>query len=204
MISVVCIEGTKGAGKSTTIARVHKTLQARGWRTKIVAPFALANAHAQTLGYPGAVPMFATPETHRATVEFEAEILHGSVDAFRAELGADERAALIFDRGWITFHAHVHDGACDDCDWREAHWKRALGSAPPTVFIHTRPEVTLRRRAGELDEVSGLQSIERVRADWVKRTAMAAAHPDRIALSIETVEERWVDTVTPIVALLGV
>lgn len=195
----LCFEGTKGAGKTTTIRAVREHLLERGWIVEVVEVFARANEHARELGYAGAVPMYADPDGHRAIVEFEAATRDAGAPALRARLERERgrRGVLVFDRGWITFHTHVFAGACEDAAWREAHWRRALATAPPTLFIHTRPEETMRRRAGQLDAVSGLADAERVRADWKVRLEMVAAHPELVLASIETFPDAMADKVTP-------
>ncbi len=198
-IIAICIEGTKGAGKSTTIAAIAEHLKTRGWMVKVVAPFALANEHASTLGWQGAVPMFATRLSHRAIVEFEVEVMSSAETAFAEELTSEgaNRGVLIFDRGWLTFHAHVFDGAETDPEWRSSLWETALATAPPTLFIHTDPAVTKRRRRGELDAVSGLDGEGFPEKDWRKRLDMAVQYNTKLIGSIETLEDCRVDTVTP-------
>jgi len=197
----LCIEGTKGAGKTTTIQALQTHFIQQGWLVEVVAPFALANAHAKALGHDGAVLMFDTPSDHREIVEFERNVLFHTSDAFRTrfEHAAETQALLIYDRGWLTFHAHLFDGVYPDRDWLNQIWKEALDQAPPTVFIHTRPEVTIQRRSGQLDAASGLQTQVLVQTDWQKRLDLVERFSSKVVLSIETVEETRVDTLTPII-----
>lgn len=48
------------------------------------------------------------------------------------------------------------------------------------TFVHTRPEVTQRRRAGQLDAVSGLQTDERLTRDYERRMRLARTLGERL------------------------
>jgi hypothetical protein len=85
----------------------------------------------------------------------------------------------------------------------ELRWAEVLREAPPTFFVHTRPEVTLRRRAGQLDEVSGLQTDERLVRDYERRMALARAHPERLWGMWETTEGPFVDLAPRVVEALS-
>lgn len=202
LVIPLCVEGTKGAGKSSTIRQIRRHLEARGWIVEVVEVFARANEHARSLGFAGAVPMLADPDAHRAVVDFEAAVRDAGEVALRARLREEKarRGVLIQDRGWLTFHTHVFDGAYPDEAWKRAHWARAIETAPPTLFIHTRPEVTMTRRAGQLDAVSGLPDEAAVRADWAKRLRQIAEHPGLVLASVETFEDAIADKATPALA----
>ena len=134
------------------------------------------------------------------------------MDAMRAErerfLAAHNTGArpalLIFDRGWITLHAYLYEGAwarlARERDAIDALWSATLAEAPPTLFIHTKPEVTQRRRAGALDAVSGLQTDARLKDDYDRRMALARAHPGRIVRAWETDDETFTDIAAAVIA----
>ncbi len=195
----ICVEGTKGAGKTTTIGAVRSSLEAEGWAVAVNAVFHDGNAWAVTQGFPGGVPMIeAGAEENRAMVHWLKARMRAVRDAFFAEhQGRGRPAVLISDRGWVTFHAYLYDGR-----WAEqpgarteidALWNEVLREAPPTFFVHTRPEVTLRRRAGQLDAVSGLQTDTRLTRDYERRMNLARLHGDRLAGSWETTDGPFVD-----------
>jgi thymidylate kinase len=195
----VCVEGTKGAGKTTTINSVRSSLEAAGWVVTLSAVFHDGNAWAVTQGFAGGVPMIeAGADENRAMVTWLRARMRAVRDDFFAQHEGSERpAVLISDRGWVTFHAYLYDGR-----WAEepgaratldAHWAEVLREAPPTFFVHTRPEVTLRRRAGQLDAVSGLQTDARLVRDYERRLSLARTHADRLAGIWETTDGPFVD-----------
>ncbi len=204
----LCVEGTKGAGKTTTIAGVERALRDEGWRVQTHALFHEGNEWARTQGFDGGVPMMeADPSSNERVVRWLIHRARAVRDAFFAE--ATERDApslLVSDRGWITLHAYLYEGAWAKAPHArptiDALWSEALSSAPPTVFIHTRPEVSARRRAGALDHVSGLQTEARLRADYERRITLAREHPALVVASWETLEGPFVDLCPALVALV--
>jgi thymidylate kinase len=195
----ICVEGTKGAGKTTTIAAVRSALEAKGWTVEVNAVFHDGNAWAVTQGFAGGVPMIETGAAeNRAMVHWLRERMRSVRGGFLAQqAGSGRPALLISDRGWVTLHAYLYDGR-----WAQepgtlaeldALWHEVLLEAPPTFFIHTRPEVTLRRRAGQLDAVSGLQTDTRLTRDYERRMNLARTHGDRLAGSWETTDGPFVD-----------
>jgi hypothetical protein len=62
--------------------------------------------------------------------------------------------------------------------------------------------VTARRRAGQLDAVSGLQTDARLQHDYNRRMALARAHADRLAGIWETTDGPFVDLAPGVVATL--
>jgi hypothetical protein len=204
----VCVEGTKGAGKTTTIAAVRSSLEAEGWDVELHAVFHEGNAWAVTQGFAGGVPMIeAGAAENRAMVDWlEARMRAVRDDFFARHRGREFRAVLISDRGWVTFHAYLYEGR-----WAEepgavavidARWDAVVREAPPTFFVHTRPEVTLRRRAGQLDAVSGLQTDARLTHDYARRMTLARVHADRLAGIWETTDGAFVDLAPGVVAAL--
>ncbi|HEX8699894.1 MAG TPA: hypothetical protein VF815_13710 [Myxococcaceae bacterium] len=204
----ICVEGTKGAGKTTTIAAVRKALEAEGWAVELSAVFQDGNAWAVTQGYPGGVPMIeANASSNRAMVAWLKARMKAVREGFFEQHQWRQRpAVMISDRGWITFHAYLYDGR-----WAEepgalpelnALWEEVLREAPPTFFVHTRPEVTLRRRAGQLDAVSGLQTDARLVRDYERRMKLARAHGVKLAGIWETTDGPFVDLAPKVLAVL--
>jgi len=204
----VCVEGTKGAGKTTTIAAVRSSLEAEGWAVSLSAVFHEGNAWAVSQGFAGGVPMIeAGAAENRAMVDWLRARMRAVRDDFFAQhSGSGRPAVLISDRGWITLHAYLYEGR-----WAEepgalaaidACWEEVLREAPPTFFVHTRPEVTLRRRAGQLDAVSGLQTDARVSHDYERRMNLARVHRDRITGMWETTEGPFVDLAPRVILAL--
>jgi thymidylate kinase len=195
----ICVEGTKGAGKTTTIAAVRSSLEAKGWAVALSAVFHDGNAWAVTQGFAGGVPMIeAGAAENRAMVDWlEVRMRAVRDDFFAMHQWRERPSVLISDRGWVTFHAYLYDGrwaqepgALAEID---ARWAQVLREAPPTFFVHTRPEVTLRRRAGQLDAVSGLQTDARLTRDYERRMNLARVHGDRLAGMWETTDGSFVD-----------
>jgi len=204
----ICVEGTKGAGKTTTIAAVRAALEAEGWAVEHSAIFHDCNAWAVTQGFPGGVPMIeASAASNRAMVTWLKARMRAVREGFFSQHQWRQRpAVLISDRGWVTFHAYLYDGK-----WAEepgalteinALWDQVLREAPPTFFVHTRPEVTLRRRAGQLDAVSGLQTDARLTRDYERRMKLARLHPALIAGMWETTDGPFVDLAPKVLSVL--
>jgi thymidylate kinase len=204
----ICVEGTKGAGKTTTIAAVRTALEAEGWAVELSALFHDGNAWAVTQGFAGGVPMIeASAASNRAMVAWLKARMRAVREGFFAQHQWRQRpAVLISDRGWVTFHAYLYEGR-----WAEepgaleeinAIWDEVLREAPPTFFVHTRPEVTLRRRAGQLDAVSGLQTDARLTRDYERRMNLARLHGDRIAGMWETTDGPFVDLAPKVLSAL--
>jgi thymidylate kinase len=203
---VLCVEGTKGAGKTTTIAAVRERLIARGWAVEVFALFHAGNEWARAQGYEGGVPMMeSAPDANRAMVTWLTGALRAERERFvTAHADGERPALLIFDRGWITLHAYLYEGAwarlAEARNEIDALWSAALVEAPPTFFIHTKPEVTSRRRAGALDAVSGLQTDARLQGDYERRMTLARAHSDRIVRAWETDDETFTDIAAEVIA----
>jgi thymidylate kinase len=207
-VAHLCVEGTKGAGKSTTIASVRQALEAEGWVVETHALFHDGNAWAREQGFEGGVPMM---ESTAEANERIARWLVAREDAVREDFfarhqGRAQSALLLSDRGWITLHAYLYEGAWAREPSRrpeiDALWAERVRRAPTTVFIHTPPEVTAARRKGALDAVSGLQSDARLRADYERRMRLALAHADRVARRWETGVGPFVDLAPAVLALV--
>lgn len=205
----VCIEGTKGAGKSTTIESVRSKLVDAGWVVEVHALFHEGNSWAKEQGFEGGVPMMESGrEANERIVRWLiAREIAVREDFFARHGSLGHRALLLSDRGWITLHAYLHEGA-----WAkepgalgaiDGLWRECVERAPKTVFIHTRPEVTAERRKGALDAVSGLQTDERLRADYERRMRVAREHRDRVSASWETGVGPFVDLGPAVMALIA-
>jgi hypothetical protein len=204
----VCVEGTKGAGKTTTIAAVRAQLESEGWAVEQHALFHEGNAWAGEQGFSGGVPMIeAGPAENQAMVRWLLDRARAvRADFFVRHRGGDRPALLISDRGWVTLHAYLYDGRWTSepgaLPGIEACWREILGEAPPTFFIHTRPEVTARRRGGQLDAVSGLQTNERLERDYARRMSLSRLHRDLLVASWETTEGPFVDLAPSMIDVL--
>jgi thymidylate kinase len=209
-IAHLCVEGTKGAGKTTTIASALALLEAERWVVRTHALFHEGNAWAQEQGYAGGVPMMeSSAEANERVARWLIARAASVRDEFARERereGDGRPALLLSDRGWITLHAYLYEGA-----WAregsllpviDALWAECLRAAPRTVFIHTRPAVSAQRRRGALDAVSGLQTEQRLVDDYDRRIRVAREHPSLIAASWETGAGPFVDFGPALVALL--
>jgi hypothetical protein len=204
----LCIEGTKGAGKTTTITAVRAALEREGWVVEAHALFHEGNDWAKGQGYEGGVPMMeSAAEPNERIARWLIERARVVRDAFFARHADTERPALLSsDRGWITLHAYLYEGAwAKDPSQRaviDASWERAVLEAPTTVFVHTPPAVSAQRRQGALDAVSGLQTDGRLRADYERRRRVAREHPERIARSWETGTGPYLDLAPEVVSIV--
>ncbi|MBL8680217.1 MAG: hypothetical protein JNK05_13665 [Myxococcales bacterium] len=204
----LCVEGTKGAGKTTTIAAVRASLEREGWLVEAHALFHEGNDWATTQGFEGGVPMMeCAREPNERIVRWLIERARAVREAFVSAHASEERPALLLsDRGWITLHAYLYEGAwAKDASQRaaiDALWASVVSEAPVTVFVHTKPAVTAERRRGALDAVSGLQTEERLRADYERRLRVAREHPQRIARSWETGTGPFIDLAPDVVEIV--
>ncbi len=195
----LCVEGTKGAGKTTTIQGVTERLRAEGWTVRTHALFHDGNDWATTQGFAGGVPMMeSAPEPNERIVRWLLAREAAVREAFFREFSGDPNPALLVsDRGWITLHAYLYEGAWarvpHAVEAIDALWFACIRDAPPTVFIHTPPEVSAARRQGALDAVSGLQTDQRLRDDYDRRIRVAQAHPEKILDAWETGTGPFVD-----------
>lgn len=188
----VCLEGTKGAGKTTTITLLKQALEDQGVQVTVFAPFQAANAFAETQGFAGAVPMInASVQDNMTEIEF---LRHSSRQAIEAAQAAADKSGrpsvLLFDRGWVTMQPHLYGGAWKrslgaDSPAIDAIWQQVLAEAPVTYFLQAHPSVTRQRRPA-LDAVSGLETDEKFLADYNGRMAMAKRYADKIALMVDT------------------
>lgn len=189
MIRAIAICGVKGAGKSTTISALVGALSGRGVLADSFAPFAAGNRAFAESG--GLVP--AMRRADRKTAEQISAWLAGAcrqawdrMNARAATSGARE-AVLVFDRHWITARRAL-DGSPLAPAVTEEIWRRDWldPGPPPTVFIHTTPEETMKRRAGQLDSLSGLETRALVEEDYRERLKLRDAHPEHVVGDFET------------------
>jgi hypothetical protein len=105
----LCVEGTKGAGKTTTIAAVRASLEREGWIVEAHALFHEANDWAKSQGFEGGVPMMEhAREPNERVVHWLIERARAVRDTFVSAHADDERPALLLsDRGWITLHGYL-------------------------------------------------------------------------------------------------
>ncbi len=198
----ICIEGTKGAGKSTTTRALIQRLEAKGWLVESFAPYgpeSPAQQLAQSRGYKNAAQMYLASaaenlELLQCLFASEQQAAHNfaqQVAAHRAQHG-DTPAVLLFDRGWLTHHIYLLQGAAfkaGDAGQRAAlqqQWQNVLSNAPPTLFIHTTPAESARRRQGQLGAEVGLVDMAALKADYERRHKLAAQYPQKILAMVET------------------
>jgi thymidylate kinase len=190
----LCVEGTKGAGKTTTIEKLAQRLTQSGFDVERCAPFAAANDFAKARGFTGAVQMIgASKRDNRDEIDFILSTIAQAREraARKAETGTAQ-VVLIVDRGWMTILPHLFGGrwhAEDRADSGEirAIWNQVLAEAPATVFLHASYEVT-KKRCANIAATSGLDTDEKLRGDVEERVAFAKAHGDKIVLSFDTGE----------------
>ena len=189
----VCVEGTKGAGKTSTVSLVADSLACRGIEVTIFEPFRAANAFAQENGFDGA---WAMANASKYDNKREILFLMSGIDAARtrAEVRArttNKPVVLILDRGWMTINMHLYEG-----EWARWHgsaamreidsiWAQVLIGSERTVFLFTSPRVTSQRK-GFLGATTGLETEQKLTQDYAKRMELCNMHRQKIALCLDT------------------
>jgi len=190
----LCIEGTKGAGKTTTIAGLTERLVRSGCEVITCAPFAEANRLAQSKGYASAKEMIsASKSENQAEIAFILETMaQAKISALQKAAAQDQPVILIYDRGWMTVRPHLFGGRwyAEDraaSDTITKTWSDVLEAAPPTAFLHASYEVTKERRPVP-DTLGGLDTDEKLRQDVEGRRTFAQTHSDKITFSFNSGE----------------
>lgn len=205
----LCIEGTKGAGKSTTIKRLAQRLEQTGFFVEVSAPFTAANAFAVTKGFSGAAEWIsASAHDNRLEIDFiRAAMAEAKARAATKAATEGKPVVLIYDRGWMTIRPHlfggrwcVEEGADNEAIRRL--WDQVLAEAPPTVFLHASFEITRQRRSRP-DRVGKLDTDEKLREDVEGRAASARACGKKIVLSFDTGETAQDEIVAAIADYIG-
>jgi thymidylate kinase len=193
----LCVEGVKGGGKSTSIALLTEKLKAEGVTVEVFAPFVAVNKYAQSRGFPGAVQMINASKTaNQEEVSFILTCIRDAEKAARERAIARAAAAgggktvFILDRGWMTIHPHLYGGRWyaedkDDLKEIDSVWRSVLSEAPPTFFLHAAFDVVKKRRQN-LDDISGLETDEKLHQDIEKRVRLAQSHPDKVVKMFDT------------------
>ena len=180
MIKTLCIEGTKGAGKTTTISNIKAHLERKGYVVTVKAPFYDVRVELKRLtGYDNTFP--ASLDTQAAALC--NNLLISQIKQDIAMQAPDE--ILIFDRGWLTGFTTVLGSVLSAKDKNKAlkEWEKLL---LPTVFIHTKPQNTLTVRQGELSFNVGLEDIKAVEHDYILRNKLIRKYKHCVIARIET------------------
>jgi thymidylate kinase len=187
----LCVEGTKGAGKTTTIEKLALRLAQEGFEVERCAPFTAANEMARTKGFASAREMIgASKQDNQAEIDFICSMIAEAQQAARQKAQTGTKpVVLLIDRGWMTILPHLLGGrwrAEEGANSEEIHkiWNQVLAEAPATVFLHASFEITRQRRARP-DLVGGLDTDEKLYRDVKERRAFAKAYSDKIVLSFD-------------------
>ncbi len=177
---IIAICGTKGAGKTSTTAKLVKKLQNAGLYVQVFAPFQEMNKiyENEKGGYGKLTSSLAGA---REVLAKHTKLADQRIAQFEQELSASncDKGVLIFDREWLTILTSLVV-AKDMSDqeqhkiWHD-HWMNRIY---PTAFIEANPMRTFERRQGQLGVVSGLPSDELVWSDYFQRKLLAARFKD--------------------------
>jgi len=183
-MTIICIEGMKGAGKTTTINFLVERLKKRGVEVTIVAPFTEANTHFEKVG--GVFPLLLKDETVKQGFNY---VLNRYLEVIKTASLSKE--LVLLDRGWITLLCALEDSVlmgksfCRDS---------IMEKIPPTLFLNVGPKVTLERRKGELDAKSGLGSESLVERDHERRLQLKKTYQSHIIADWDTTEKLDVES----------
>lgn len=170
--SIIVIEGVKGAGKTSTLKKLHEIFNTAGYFVKQRAIFTDVNKIFKYQG--GSYGKFIKSVDDALDAEISLrERFSTAIESFKSEFQRtpNTKGILIFDRGWLTALVSLDDAHSDLStqqrqDLWNGYWKKHIY---PTVFIEVNPEITLERRKGELDVVSGLFEPGLVYRDYHRR-----------------------------------
>ncbi len=163
MIKTICIEGTKGAGKTTTIKNLKTLLESKGYVVSVKAPFYDVRSELKRLThYENTYPASLNPITARICNELLIQQIQNDIAMQK------ENEILIFDRGWLTGMITVMGSALSPQE-KAIELKRWENLQVDTVFIHTHPKNTLAVRQNELGFEVGLQDRKTIINDYQLR-----------------------------------
>lgn len=180
MIKMLCIEGTKGAGKTTTLNNIKSHLESKGYKVTVKAPFYDVRPELKRLtGYDNTFP--ASQDINTAALS--NDLLISQIKYDLAQQSPDE--ILLFDRGWLTGMTTVLGSVLSPQNKSKAlkNWEQLI---IPTIFIHTKPENTLSVRQGELSFNVGLEDKKAVEHDYLLRYNLIQKYKDCVIAQVET------------------
>ncbi len=180
MIKTLCIEGTKGAGKTTTITNLKNCLEKKGYTVTVKTPFYDVRPQLKELtGYNNTYPASLDAQAARICNKLLINQIQTDISA-RAK-----NEILIFDRGWLTGIITLLGSALSDTD-KSTELKRWESLLIDTVFIHTKPANTLAVRQNELTFEVGLTNKETLDNDYILRHELIQKYQACVIAQVET------------------
>ncbi len=177
MVKIICIEGQKGAGKSTLIALLEKKTQ----NIVIAAPFRDVVAKFPS-EYIGCETTYTLSQNEQGSTIVTNIVTSYIDEVIKSNLNKD---LIIFDRGWITGICTVMGANASD-EEKEKQLKIWDKYKFPTIFMDTGINTVIARREGMLNEASGLSSYKKLEDDMEVRRNIAEDNKSNILLSFFT------------------
>ncbi len=180
MIKTICIEGTKGAGKTTTIKNLKNLLERKGYVVSVKTPFYdVRPALKRLTHYENTYPASLNPITARICNELLIQKIQNDIATQKGN------EILIFDRGWLTGMITVIGSALSSQE-KAIELKRWEDLQIDTIFIYTHPENTLTVRQNELGFEVGLQDRKTVIDDYQLRCDLIQKYHQCVIAAHET------------------
>lgn len=172
-IIVIC--GTKGAGKTSTMAKLEANLKAAGLYVQVFAPFQDMNTLYKNDqgGYGKLIRSLADA---RGVMAKHEQFVDQDIAQFEKNLLSSlaSKGVLLFDRGWLTILTSLIVAKDMSTSEQRRIWRHYwMNHVYPTAFLEANPMRTFERRHGQLDVKSGLPSDELVWSDYFRRKLMA-------------------------------
>lgn len=179
---IIAICGTKGAGKTSTTAKLVGKLKDAGLYVQVFAPFQEMNRiYEKEKG--GYGKLTSSLSGAREVLTKHKQLADERVAQFEKELLASscQKGILIFDREWLTILTSLIVAKdMSDAEQHKIWHDQWMNRVYPTAFIEANPMRTFERRQGQLGVVSGLPTDELVWSDYYQRKLLAARFKDWI------------------------
>lgn len=180
MIKIFCVEGTKGAGKTTTIQNLRNFFETKKLSVVVKAPFYDVRPELKKLTgfentYPASLDPIAAPLCN--------DLLIKQITSDINNKKADE--ILIFDRGWLTGLTTLL-GSVLPAEQKQKEMKRWESLMLPTIFLYTKPDNTLSVRKNELSFNVGLKDKKMVEHDFILRYNLIQKYKNCVLSQVET------------------
>ena len=190
---ILCVEGTKGAGKSSTLHAIQSCLEAAGCLVSVCRPFAEASSLFK-LSYGENATAYSLSQMDEKHAILADEALKNIVTAHYANFIETiktsqhlNKGVMLMDRGWMTARCSLEDSCLSEGN-KETRWAWWENNIPSTVFIYTKPDITAKRRENELNYESGLSKPELVLSDYNRRVYLKNKYISYVFSSHETVD----------------
>lgn len=165
----LAIEGIDGSGKTTVIGLLAESLEAKGQRTAVFAPFRMAN---EMLGH-DIYELWFDEESAKTGVR----CLRKVIEKCRQQAIEKEADWIIYDRHWMTGICSIVNAPLSYHYWLE--------HGPPMVdaaYLRTSPEISIQRKAkdGDEDLHEPWMETQALQGDVDCLEAMASGYPEHM------------------------